>query len=152
MMTGGSRAHGQIIANVFRALDSRLDPDRWTILSDFGVDVGPKTIRYPDIVVDLATDTPKDLTATAPVLVVEVLSPSTERLDLADKASEYLRIQSLAAYVVLAQDELKAWVWVRSPSGFPPGPQILSAQDRVELAALNIELPLAEVYARIKID
>jgi Uma2 family endonuclease len=74
-MTGGSRSHGQIIANLFRALDSRLDPDKWTILHDFGIDLGPKTLRYPDIVVEAALDTPRDLVAIAPVLIAEVWQP-----------------------------------------------------------------------------
>ncbi len=151
MMTGGSRAHGQITANLFRTLDARLNPNKWTILSDFGVDVGPETLRYPDIVVDCATEAPRDLIATAPVLIAEVLSPSTERLDLGDKAAEYLRLGSLAAYLVFAQDELKGWVWVRGPGGFSSGPQIHALPDAViRIAALGIELPLAEIYARIK--
>lgn len=153
MMTGGSRAHGQITANLFRALDARLDPDRWMILSDFGIDLGPKTVRYPDIVVDSATDAPRDLAATAPVLIAEVLSPSTERFDLGDKAAEYLQLRSLAAYLVFAQDERKAWVWVRAPEDFSPGPQVVTAQDAViRIAALGIDLPLADIYARVKID
>jgi Uma2 family endonuclease len=153
MMTGGSRAHGQITANLFRALDARLDPDRWTILSDFGVDVGPKTIRYPDIVVDPAVDAPRDLTATAPVLVAEVLSPSTERIDLGDKAAEYLRVRSLAAYLVFAQDEFKAWVWTRGLVDFSPGPKVYTERDRViSIPELGIDLPLTEIYARVKFD
>jgi Uma2 family endonuclease len=153
MMTGGSRAHGQVTANLFRALDARLDPVRWTILSDFGVDIGPRTLRYPDIVVDVASETPRDLVATAPILIAEVLSPSTERLDLGDKAAEYLRLRSLAAYLVFAQDEMKAWVWVRDRDDFSPGPQVLTAQDAViRIAALGIDLPLADIYARVKID
>ena len=44
----------------------------------------------------------------APELVIEVLSPSSERIDLGDKAAEYLRLPSLRAYLVFAQDELKA--------------------------------------------
>jgi Uma2 family endonuclease len=148
MMTGGSRAHGQITANLFRTLDARLDPDRWTILSDFG----PETLRYPDIVVDPSGEAPRDLIATAPALIAEVLSPSTERVDLADKATEYLRLESLAAYLVFAQDEMKSWVWVRSLDGFSPGPQIYAATDAViPIAALGIELSLAEIYARVKI-
>src|SRR5882672_210570 len=89
MMTGGSRAHGQITANLFRALDSRLDPDRWTILYDFGIDLGPKTLRYPDIVVDPASDAPRNLTASAPVLFFLKVSATTERVDLGDKAAEH---------------------------------------------------------------
>jgi Uma2 family endonuclease len=153
MMTGGSRAHVQISTNLFRALDSRINPDQWTILPDFGVDVGPGTIRYPDIVVDPATDSPRDLTATAPILIAEVLSPSAERVDLGDKAAEYLQLRSLMAYLVFAQDECKAWVWMRSPNEFAPGAKIFDDQSTaIPIAALGIELPLAEVYARVKLD
>jgi len=98
---------------------------------DFGIDLGPKTLRYPDIVVDPATDAPRDLTAIAPILIAEVLSPSTERVDLGDKAAEYLRLRSLAVYLVFAQDELKAWVWLRGPDDFSPRPQVLTAPDHV---------------------
>jgi Uma2 family endonuclease len=147
MMTGGSRAHAEISANLFRALDSRLDRRRWTILPDFGVDVGPKTVRYPDIVVDPASAAPRQLTASAPVLIAEVLSRSTERIDLGDKAAEYLHLQSLAAYLVFAQDEQKAWIWLRDATGFPPGPQVLREPNEViRIAALSVDFPLAEVY------
>jgi Uma2 family endonuclease len=108
MMTGGSRAHVLMATNLFRTLDARIDLSRWTILPDFGVDVGPRTVRYPDIVLDAAADAPRDLTATAPALIAEVLSPPTERVDLGDKAAEYLGLRSLAAYFVLAQDDVKA--------------------------------------------
>jgi len=152
MMTGGSRAHGQISANLFRVLDARLDPDRWTILADFGIDVGPRTVRYPDIIVEPVTTAPREVTATAPVLIAEVLSPSTERIDLGDKAAEYLRLQSLAAYLVLAQDEQKAWIWLKDAKGFPPGPQVLVEPNAmIRIAALGIDFPLAEVYARVKL-
>src|ERR1700746_1509541 len=97
--------------------------------------------------VDPAAAAPRELTAKAPVLIAEVLSPSTERIDLGDKAAEYLQIESLAAYLFFAQDEQKAWVWLRDAQRFPPGPQILKEPDEViRIAALGIEFPLAEVY------
>jgi Uma2 family endonuclease len=147
MMTGGTRAHAQISANLFRVLDPRLDRHRWTVLLDFGIDVGPRTVRYPDIIVDPVSAAPRELTATAPVLIAEVLSPSTERIDLGDKAAEYLRLDSVGAYLVFAQDEQKAWIWVRDASGFPPGPQVLTEPNEVvRIAALGIDFSLAEVY------
>jgi Uma2 family endonuclease len=95
------------------------------------VDIGPNTLRYPDIVVDPAGEASRDLVATAPQLIAEVLSPSTERIDLGDKAAEYLGLSSFSAYLVFAQDELKAWAWARGPNGFPSGPQVHSALDAV---------------------
>ncbi len=68
MMTGGSRGHAILVRRLAAALEKRLDSTRWTVLtSDFGVDVEPSTIRYPDVVVDAVGGRLKDLTATAPV-------------------------------------------------------------------------------------
>jgi Uma2 family endonuclease len=151
MMTGGSRAHWQITSNILKAIEARLDPDRFAVLPEFGIDLGPQSIRFPDIVVDVAGETPGDLKATAPVLIVEVLAPSSERIDLGDKAAEYVRIPSLLAYLVIAQDEMKAWVWVRGPNGFA-GADVLKGDDAViRIPPLGIDLPFAEVYDRVRL-
>jgi Uma2 family endonuclease len=151
MMTGGSRAHWQITGNLFRALDRRLDRDRWSVGPEFGIDLETGSIRYPDIVVDIAGQTPKDLTAAAPVLIAEVLSPSTERVDLGDKAAEYLGLPTLAVYLVLAQDEMKAWVWTRTTQGFRAGPDVLEGENAVvSIPELQIELTLKEIYDRVR--
>src|SRR5262249_23131341 len=117
MMVGASRVHGMIVRNLVIVLCGQLDPREWTVIADFGLDAGPKTLRYPDIVVDQAGGDNADYTATAPALLVEVLSPSTETLDLRDKAAEYLQLPSLAAYIAFAQSEPKACVWIRGEDG-----------------------------------
>jgi Uma2 family endonuclease len=87
MMTGGSRAHG--------ALTARLDPDQFAVLPEFGVDLGPDSIRSPDVVVDAAGEASDDLKATAPALIVEVLSPSSERIDVFEGEGAVVRIERL---------------------------------------------------------
>lgn len=151
MMTGGSRGHGIIVRRLANALERRLDSNRWAIwTSDFGVDVGPGTIRYPDLVVDTTGGRLQDLTATAPVLIAEVLSPSSVTHDLRDKTAEYLRLPSLSAYLVLAQDEAKVRAWVRGGAEFPSSPDVAVGQDAIiEIAALGISLPLSEIYSDI---
>src|SRR5580704_8102825 len=121
MMTGISRNHGMIAANLLVALRNRLDGEMWQVIAEFGLDTGPDTVRYPDIVVDQIGGG-EDYTATAPVLLAEILSPSTAAIDLGDKAAEYLRLASLRAYLVLSQDEPKAWVWLRNGGPFAAGP------------------------------
>jgi Uma2 family endonuclease len=152
MMTGGSRGHAIVTRRLANALEQRLDQSRWTVLtSDFGVDLGPATIRYPDVVVDVAGGAFKDLTATAPVLIAEVLSPGSATDDLGEKAAEYLTLASLCAYAVLAQDEPKAWVWLRGDSGFPPAPEAITQPNAViHIAALGISLPLSEIYPDLR--
>ena len=151
MMTGGSRGHAIVTRRLAAALEARLDGAQWTVLtSDFGIDLGPSTIRYPDVVVDVAKGRFKDLTATAPVLVAEVTSPSSAKDDLGAKAIEYLRLPDLAAYLVLAQDEPKVWTWMRGSRGFSQAPKITTGVDAiVRVPALEIELPLSEIYTGI---
>jgi Uma2 family endonuclease len=148
MMTGGSRGHAIVVRRLAAALEKRLDGSLWTVLtSDFGVDLGPSTVRYPDVVVDVAGGRPKDVTATAPAVVAEVVSPSSAKDDLGAEADEYVRLPSLSAYLVLAQDVPKAHVWVRGAGGFSPRPKIIEGLDAVvEIASLGIDLPLAEIY------
>ncbi len=148
MMPGVSRRHGLIVGNLYVALRSQLDPQRWQVIAEFGLDAEPETLRYPDILVDAIGGGGKDYTATSPALVVEVLSPSTASIDLGDKAAEYLKLPTVRAYLVFSQDEPKAWVWLRGADGFAPGPQVVSGEEHaVRIEDLGIDLPLAKVYA-----
>lgn len=148
MMVRTTRAHGLIVMNLALLLRAQLDPRQWAVIAEFGLDAGPSTLRFPDIVVDRAGGAQADYTATAPALLVEVLSPSTARFDLGDKAAEYLRIPGLAAYLVLAQDERKAWCWIRGTDGFPPGPAVIDDESAIiDITALGLKLPMPEIYA-----
>jgi len=147
-----SRAHGIIVMNLAFLLRTKLDPKQWDVIAEFGLDAGPETLRYPDIVVDHAGGPSKSYTAIAPVLLSEVLSPSSVETDLGDKAAEYLQIPGLLAYIVLSQDEPKAWVWERATEHFTPGPRVISGNEAVlRIAELKLDLPMVEIYAGIKI-
>jgi Uma2 family endonuclease len=154
MMTGSSMRHAEIVGNVYELLRRRLDRKRWRVLGEFGLDVADRTIRYPDVMVlDRGLGKGSDLATNGPVLAVEVLSPSTMKADLGDKASEYLQLASLAAYVILAQDEAKAWVHVRSADPLSPAPMVVEGTDAsILIPGLGIDLVLADVYADIEFD
>lgn len=148
MMPRPARRRGLIVRNLVVLLSNRLDPKHWEVIAEFGLDAEPETLRYPDIVVDAVGGGGKDYTAMCPVLLAEVLSPSTAEIDLGDKAAEYLQLPSLKAYLVFSQDEPKAWVWLRGDKGFGPGPQIVVGADQTIIVnELALELPLAAIYA-----
>jgi Uma2 family endonuclease len=148
MMVRASRAHGIIVLNLALLLRAQLDPQQWTVHAAFGLDAGPRTLRFPDILLDQAGGRRGDLTASRQVLAVEVLSRSTAAIDLGDKAAEYLRLPGLAAYLVFAQDEPKAWIWLRGNQGFAAGPEPISrADESIIIPALGLDLPLASIYA-----
>ena len=152
MMVGASRAHGRIVRNLLLTIHEQIDPQRWDVIADFGLDAGPMTLRYPDIVVDrIGADA--DYTAIEPALIAEVLSPSTETMDLRDKAAEYLNLPSLLAYLILAQDSCKAWLWVREQGGgFSAEPEIIVESDKaIQIRPLGLRLPFAAIYAGVDV-
>jgi Uma2 family endonuclease len=154
MMTGSTMRHGLIVGNLFEMLRARLARKQWVVLTDFGIDVRPGTVRYPDIVVDRYGAKGDVLTARAPIVIAEVLSPSTMKIDLGDKAADYLQLSSLMTYLIFAQDEIKAWAYNRSSDQqFPPGPQVIGdAETSIGIPVLKIDLPQADVYAGVEFD
>jgi hypothetical protein len=51
------------------------------------------------------------------------------------------------AYLVLSQDEAKAWVWLRGEAGFAAGAEVIAADDGLmRIPALTVELPLGAIY------
>jgi Uma2 family endonuclease len=128
----------------------QLDPAEWSLYGDFGLDVGPDTLRYPDITVDRAGGRRADRVASAPVILIEVLSPSAADIDLNDKAAEYVALPTLAAYLIFAQEPAECWAWIRGDAGFPSEPTLIAGLDKiVRLATPRLQLPLAAVYAGI---
>jgi Uma2 family endonuclease len=59
-----------------------------------------------------------DQAATNPTIVIEVLSPSTEGDDDGDKREDFQSLESLRAYVLVAQDERRVKVYRREPAGW----------------------------------
>jgi Uma2 family endonuclease len=104
---------------------------------------------YPDVAIvcgQLATAADDEQAAVNPVLLVEVLSQTTEGYDRGAKAAHYRRIQSLREYVLVSQSEPRIEVHRRTESGRW---ELLEARpgETIELASLGISLDVAAVYA-----
>ena len=153
MMPRPSQDHGTIVTNLVVLLRTRLDRRQWKVIAEFGLDTGPDTLRYPDVVVYPAGSPGKSRTTSTPILLAEVLSPSNAETDFGDRVAEYLEFPSLFAYVVLSQDEPKAWIWSRPLTSVPfaPVPKVISGNEAViPIAGLQLELPMAEIYAGVE--
>ena len=81
---------------------------------------------------------------TNPVVVLEVLSPSTETYDLGAKFHQYRRLPTLREYVVLAQDRRFASVARRA--GDLWAFEDLGPGSLLQLTSIELELPLDAVY------
>ena len=149
--TGATLGHIQLVRRFLVALDRQLDPAKWLVGTNDRAVETVETIRYPDIVVEPAGTDRKSLSTTQPVLIIEILSPSSTDRDLDVKPAEYFSFAGLQAYIVASQDEPACFVWQRDNSGtFPTEPATAKGkQETIEVPSLGISLSLAEIYQRM---
>jgi len=121
-MAGGTLRHAALILNVGAELKRALSRRPCLVLSgDARVNVDATGMyTYPDlsIVCGLVERAPKSRTTLAnPMVLVEVLSPSTEAYDRGAKFAHYRHLPSLQAYVLVAQDAPRIEVYQRVADG-----------------------------------
>ena len=151
MMIQVSRAHWLVTANILGELLAKLDRTRFQAgPAEFGVRTAVG-VRYPDAIVDRASAGLGDLACEAPILIVEVLSPSTAGLDFTVKLEEYKAISSVQTYLISSQDEPRAWVWPRQSDGsWPRLPTELAGREgAIPLGGLGIEITMAAIFRGI---
>jgi Uma2 family endonuclease len=154
-MSGGRNRHNLIATNTLLALGGRL---RETACRAFNSDTKvrirlPDHTRfyYPDVSVVCQQNSLDDVFQDRPVLVVEVLSESTRRTDLGEKAEAYQSIASLEVYLLVEQRTQAVVVFRRSEIGFER--EVYEGlHSVVPLPHLGIELPLSEVYEALEFD
>jgi len=149
MMINVTKNHARIATRLLVALSQHFPFPPYTVGSaDFGVKT-PDGVRYPDVFVDLDTETSQasDLTASHPLLLAEILSPSSYTRDFGEKVVDYGSLPTLRHYLVLSQDEPRVWLWSRDPEGKWNGPeQFAGLEKSILLDALDIQLPLTMLY------
>lgn len=145
MMVRVSRIHAALTTQLLLLLKGQLPQEMLVTAADFGVQT-KTSVRYPDVLVDGPVGDHKDLAATAPVLIAEVLSPSTMDIDLGVKAAEYKTIDSLLHYIVLSQDDPRVWMWTRLADGWAGPDLVVGLENTIPLPGLGISLPMADLY------
>lgn len=150
MMTGGSRRHAELFLQFAMILKRDLTDDALRVTAaDFGVRT-PAGIRYPDVLVHRGEGDGRELATRNPLVVAEILSPSSLALDFGEKAREYTALPSLLHYLVLSQDEPRVWLWTRGEDGAFGSPEmIVGREETVPLDGLGLTITLAELYRGI---
>ena len=152
-MAGGSPEHNAIASDALIALGRRLLSGPCEAYnSDQRVRVRrPGPYFYPDasVVCGEATFDDEDC-LTNPILIIEVLSPSTANYDRGEKFVHYRGMESLAEYVLIAQNEPLVEHYVRLESGIWRFEELRGQDKTLVLPALDCAIPLAEIYRRVE--
>ena len=144
-MTGSSDRHEEIALNLAAALRTHLRGS-----SHCRVYKGDLKIRvaddfyYPDVFVRCGELRGDAYFKTDPVMVAEVLSPSTQRYDRGDKRLAYLNLPTLQEYVLISQDRILVEVY--SPRETRSCLRLERPDDLLRLESVDFSISLAELY------
>ena len=152
-MSGASLAHTRITADIVTELNIQLRGRECEVISnDMRVKTGPKgAYLYPDVVVFCGEPQFEDNvfdTLLNPILIVEVLSPTTEAFDRGEKFAHYQALTSLREYILVSQDRIRVeqyrlikTQWVQT--------EFQAHEDVLPLDSIGCELPLQDIYRRV---
>jgi len=123
-------------------------------MSDIRVKVRPTGLyTYPDIVALCGEpqfdDEQKD-TLLNPIVIVEVLSPSTEAYDRGEKFAHYRKLVFVAEYVLISQEKPHVEHFVRQPDNQWLLSEASDLHDTVQLPSINCALALSDVYEKVE--
>ena len=155
-MAGASYLHVKIVGNLARSLGNRLQGRPCDVLPvDLRVCVSATGLyTYPDLSIvcggpEFHPGSPD--TILNPSVIFEVLSDSTEAYDRGAKFEHYQRLPSLREYLLVAQDQRSIARYERVEGGSWRY-TLFTGDAVVPLPAVEIDLPLAEVYAKIEFN
>ena len=152
LLAGGSSNHAAIALNFGVALDQALGDDAVCrpYVSDKLVRVNSTKIVIPDVVVscDLA-DHGESQIINSPILVVEVLSKSTEMTDRFVKLALYQAKESIQEIIFISQMIQRVEILSRSDTGWLY--QQYGAGQSFHLESLDIEIEIRQLYRRLSI-
>ena len=149
-MGGASETHNTIASSLTAAIDNSLRDSCRVWQSDMKV-IGENQSKnfsyYPDIMAACGENEGNQYARTNPALIVEVLSPSTQRIDMKEKFDNYKSIESLLEYVIVSQDVPLVRVFRRRNAW---GMESFYAEDSIELESVGLTIDVAHIYRRVR--
>ncbi|MDO9139110.1 MAG: Uma2 family endonuclease [Methylobacter sp.] len=145
-MAGASKNHQRITGNVSRKFGNQLENTPCEpFASDIKVKVGSQFF-YPDVMVVCEDENGNDYYTEKPVIIVEVLSKSTRRMDETAKKFAYQTLPTLKEYVLIEQDFVDVEVCRRS-EGWVSRHYFMG--DNVTFESVGLSLAVADIYQRV---
>jgi Uma2 family endonuclease len=148
-MAGASINHQRICGNLFREFGVHVRGTACEVLSsDMQVNVG-ECFYYPDVMVVCNFDQSQPYYTQSPVIIIEVLSKNTSRIDRTSKRLAYINLPSLQEYVLIEQGFVNVEV-LRKSSNWQGSHYVLG--DDVHFESIDLTLSVADIYERVQND
>jgi len=150
-MASASDRHNRIALNLASRLNDHLNSGPCEVfIAAMKVIVDPVVYYYPDVVVTCDPPSGDPYVRTQPHLIIEVVSPSTERIDRHEKAFAYRRVPSLQEYILVLQDRMQVEVY-RRPSGDEWTREIFAQpEEQVHFTSVGLTLRVRDMYRNVR--
>jgi len=153
-MPGVSREHTLIVTNLVFRLESQLFDRPFEVYSsELRLKVSATGLyAYPDVIVSDAEPAVEDRGAHTflnPILLVEVLSKSTESNDRGRKFLHYQRIPSLQEYVLVSPYEFRVEQYVRQAAGKWLYTETTDPNGHISFESIACRVPMEGLYHRV---
>jgi Uma2 family endonuclease len=154
-MAGGSKRHNRIAGSTYASLYAQLRQRNCIVYpSDMRVkSVQTGLYTYPDITVVCRNEQFEDDTEDTllnPTVIIEILSPSTEKYDRGKKFQQYRTILSLREYILIAQDDYHIERFARQADNTWVFSEAIGRHGAIELTTIHCTLLLEEVYEKVE--
>ncbi len=152
-MSGGSEPHASIPMNMAALLWNGLRGKACRVLSSDMKVWAANAFYYPDLSVvcgpSIYRNGNKNI-ITNPIVVVEVLSPSTEPKDRGEKFIRYQQIETLRSYLLVSQTEARTELFERAGDGHWDYSMVAGLENAIVVPSLGVTLALSEVYDQVE--
>jgi Uma2 family endonuclease len=150
MMTGGSLDHSTIASNLWTSLRDRLRGSGCRAFRGDAKVIANNSVRYPDLSVTCVSVRGNDDIVLEPVLVIEIVSPSTEREDRGRKKFDYFATPSVQQYALIEQDERRVDLYTRAGREWTN--EIIAGDAVLKLSSISVEVSLGAIYEDTELD
>lgn len=145
-MAGAKANHQRICTNLVRDVSSHLKGSPCEVFSADMLLKSANDFFYPDMMVVCDFDNSQPRFTQTPVIIVEVLSKSTRRIDLTTKRMSYINLPSLIEYVIIEQDFVSIEVLRKSRNWQA---QHYSIDEMIHFESIDLTMSVADIYERV---
>jgi Uma2 family endonuclease len=152
-MAGASARHNRIALNIAGRLNDLLAGGECeAFMSAMKIRVAPDLFYYPDVVVTCDAPGGDSYFRTEPRLIVEVLSPTTERTDRHEKMAAYKNCQSVQEYVLISQDKMMLEIYRRRSVDDWQVEIFNEPAERCAFESVATTVSLSDIYRNVRFE
>jgi Uma2 family endonuclease len=156
-MTGGTTNHNRLAGNFYAALNFAFKRQDYEVfMGDVRLWIPKRKIyTYPDVMIIASTpeyyNNRKD-TIVNPMVIIEVLSKSTQRYDRGDKFTAYRTIPTFQEYVLLDQTQMRVEQFYKTGKKQWALREYDEEDESIALASVPFQIDLEDLYSKVKFE